>query len=199
MHTYMKPGYVLAISAAILIAFFASSIQPVSAKQPPHLKKSYAFTGTGTCLESVTGFTDDLASVGPFAGNTALAETVEGMVQLQSDGTGTYSGTIVSIAEPPAEPPSASAGSFSGTLTYEIASDGAIHVETSAPTTGTFTQGSRDGQTFSIDAIELDGHVGKNGDMITLATKDPMIETITYANGSDIERVCNRSYVAMEM
>ena len=185
------------LSTAVVFGVFAIAVQPSLAEQPK-VVGTYAFTGAGGCLQSASGFNANLTPVDP-TGNVALTQTVEGTVTFNSDGTGTRSGTSMTIVEPPATSPSVNVSTFAGAFTFTVDGDGTIHFQTSTSTTGTFLQGPRTGQTFSVDEIELSGHAGKNGDTIVLATTVAGVETISFSNGDSAERVCNRSRVETAM
>lgn len=183
------------VATVVLCAVVFLTVQPALAKQP---KGTYAVTGSTTCLQSQSGFNANFTPMNPAMGNVAISQTVIGTLTLNDDGTGSRSGTATSIVEPPAGQPTVNANTFSGTFTYEINNDGTIHFLTNSPTTGTFTQGPRTGQTFSVDEIELIGHASQKGDIHVAATGPLGIETITFSNGDEFERVCSRTRTLIE-
>ncbi len=169
------------------------AVIPATAAHTPSIDGTYSMTGTRVCLLSQSGFNADFSPVDPSSGNAMIVQEVEGTITFNEDGTGFRSGTAnISIISGTHSHPSV--GTFAGAFNYTI-DDGTVHFVTSEPTTGIFTHGPRAGSQYSVEDIELSGKVGKNFQTIHLGTKEIVVETVSYSNGDDVDRVCSRSRV----
>ena len=211
---------------AIGLAYPAS----VDADSPKKLKGAYAFTGTASCLWAPgwdpafpppssfplpnSGFDGNLrpnpisppAPTGTFTDFTS-SDDVEGIAIFNGDGTGTVTGTSVSIAHRPTPGPigypnfarGASSSTFQASFTYTVNSDDTFDRQLAGPLTGTVLTGGRAGQTFSINTIPLTGLISKDGKTLTIASIVPTVETVTYSTSEIWPRICHRSRVLIKM
>jgi len=195
-----------------------------AAADGPKLKGEYAFTGTAACLfapgssppaptpapgtaRTNSGFNADLT---PVDGRTySESFSTEGIQTFKGDGTGTAKGTTVGIVPPltpqppgaPAFPPDASSSTFSLSFTYTVFPDGTFTTHTVPGSfTGTELTGPRAGQTFTIvNHPSLTGLIGNDAKMLTLASVEPIVETIIHSIGEARPRICHRSRVLIKM
>jgi hypothetical protein len=181
------------------------------------LKGDYAFTGTASCLNSLPssmspgGFEPDFTARDN-SRQFMTSFSAEGIRTFNGNGTGTVTGTTVSITEPPTPghpgpytcvgcfPPGASSQTFSFQFTYTVNNDGTWTTQMVPGTfTGTVLTGPRTGQTFTNTIPPLTGLIGKERGSLTVASVTPAIETIVFSNGDSIPRICHRSRVLVKM
>jgi hypothetical protein len=125
------------------------------------------------------------------------------------DGTGTsqYNSLAVNFLPLPSSlipegasdfPPStgnASSSSASNSFTYVVNDDGSYTL-TPGPSTGTVLTGTRKNQTFhTTNSPSLRLHISKNGMTVVAVRLGPVVETISYSDGSSTSRICNVSQV----
>jgi hypothetical protein len=188
----MRRTIVLSVTAA---AFAWASTAAVAA--PPQLKGQYAITGTTGCLFSPMGF--DPATFRSIDGNNyQVSSDVEGIRVFNGDGTGTAKVTEVGIIPPPPAPgfagPSAEAATITFSFTYTVNDDGTFTTQLTPNTfVGKFFQGPRTGQTFTVDKLNLTGLLTNENKVLTLATVQAEVETVTYEGADNRTRVCHRS------
>lgn len=183
------------MTVAIIVTFMTATMANADGKHHNKtLQGDYAFTGSATCVTSPAGFNPDLT---PRGGWYYESFSIQGAWTFNHDGTGIRRGRGVSVTfyNP------AHAGSFDiqALFTYTIGPDNTIVTQLSMPLTGQVLTGSRAGQTFSVDQITLKGLLGKDKEMLTLASEEPEIETATYSNGNVLPRICQRSRVLLLM
>jgi hypothetical protein len=189
---------------------------------PPNLIGDYAITGTAACLFAPgssptptnptpgvalpnSGF--DPTTLRPKDGHVfSTSFNVEGIATFNGDGTGTLMATNVSIDPPPTPgppgtypsfPPAASSDKISASFTYTVNNDGTFNAVFSV--SGTFLTGGRTGQTFTVDTIQVTGLIGANAKTLTLATVQPIVETIAFSNGDVWPRICHRSRILVKI
>ena len=156
-------------------------------------KGTYFIVGSQACLYGNAGFdsinqpNDD--NIYSQSGNSQSVATYNG------DGTGTVSGTFVSIVVPPTPGfrPSASNGTFQFSFTHSSVSNNSF---TSALVpgsyTGTISSGPRAGQTFTVDRVDRTHLITNNGKTITAADVIAAVENITYSGApfGPFQRIC---------
>jgi hypothetical protein len=201
---------------------------------PPTLHGQYGFTGAGTCLWAPgsssnatnptpgtalpnSGFCNGLNE--PVAGCTVQGHPIDGKVfsttfavegvrTFRRDGTGTVTGSELSLDVPPtpqapgypAFPPSADTDTFTYDFTYTVDGHGGW---TATVVPGTFkvqhVLGGRAGQTSTVANFpKMIGTIGDDAKVLTIATADPnalTTETVTFSNGDVWPRICHRSRV----
>jgi hypothetical protein len=190
----MRRTIVLSVTAAAL-AWTATA----ALAAPPQLKGQYAVTGTTGCLFSSTGFLPQtFTPVLPGAETYSLSSAVEGIRVFNGDGTGTAKVTEVGIIPPPPIPglagPSAEAATITYSFTYTVNDDGTFSTQLAPGTyVGRFIQGPRTGQTFTVDKLDLTGLLTNENKVLTLATVQAEVETVTYQGTDNRTRVCHRS------
>ena len=64
--------------------------------------------------------------------------------------------------------------------------------------TGDHFAGPLAGQTLVIDKYVLQGHASRDGETVTLATPEPVVETITLSSGTSLPRICHRAVVLLK-
>jgi hypothetical protein len=175
----------------------------IASAAPPQLKGEYAVTGSNGCLYSGSGFTSLFT---PVADRTfSTTGSVEGIRVFNGDGTGTIKATEVEVLPPTPVAagstgtppvPDASTATFSFSFTYTVNNDGTFSTQLVPGTfLGTFVQGPRTGQTFTVDNIQLTGLLTNENKVLTLASTQAAVETVTYSTGEVRQRVCHRSRV----
>ena len=234
----MKRALALSLSAFTLT--WAASALAAS----PQLKGSYSFTGSGTCLWA-PGSASSAPSVGnttplPNAGfcngpnnpvSTCTAQghpidgkvfsssfVVEGIRTFNGDGTGTVSGSELTLTVPPTPgnasstppqlnypsfPPSASTDTFKYNFTYTIDGEGGWTANVVGTVNSQHILGGRAGQMFTVQNFpQLIGTIGLDGKTLTVATADANSltqEMVTFSNGDVWPRICNRSRVLLQL
>lgn len=182
-------------STAVAVVFWATT----ALAAPPQLMGEYAFTGSTGCLWDPNGFNP--ATLVPIDDSVySSSNNVEGVRTFNGDGTGTVRATEVGITPPPPAPgfagPGADAATITFSFTYTVNGDGTFTTQLMPGTfLGTFFQGPRTGQTFTIDKIDLTGQTTNDNKVLTLATVQAEVETVTFSNGDVRPRICHRSRV----
>ena len=209
----------LKLSVSVVVLTWAAS----AAADPPNLKGDYAFTGSAACLfapgstppapppapgtpRANAGFNANLTPVDGRVFSRSFA--VEGIRHFNGDGTGTVKATAMGIVVPPTPqppgdphfPPDASSESFQFSFTYTVNPDGTWSTDlVPGSFTGTVLTGPRTGQTFTLDKLSFFGLIGEGAKVLTLASIDPTVETVTFSNGDAWPRICHRSRVLVKM
>jgi len=186
---------VLRVFTATSIASALCSLGTASLAAPPMLKGEFAFSGTASCLSSVSTF-DPVNLIS--TGSVALAVgTAQGVRTFNGDGTGTVVGTTVSVAANLNSPLPAQgdANTFQFSFTYSVGPDGTT---TSAVVPGTYhgtvTAGPRAGQTFTIDNYPIETLAAAvDHKTLVLATAAAAMETQHYSIAGNRYRICTRS------
>jgi hypothetical protein len=204
--------------SAIVLTWAATAVA-----DPLKLQGDYAFTGTAACLyapgstppapapapgtpRANAGFNPNLTPVDGRAFSRSFS--VEGIRTFNGDGTGTVKATAVGIVPPPtpqppgapAFPPDASSETFTFSFTYTVFPDGTWTTDmVPGSFSGTVVTGPRTDQTFTIDVLPFTGLIGEDAKVLTLATVDPTVETVTFSNGDAWPRICHRSRVLVKM
>jgi hypothetical protein len=203
----MKQTLVWGLSAAITALAASANADPL------HLKGSYGFTGTGSCLFSSMGFNSTLQANGGTVFSSL--EDVEGIRTFKSDGTGTVkaSGVNITFAVPPASfQPSAGSETWTFSFTYTVNSDDSWTTDlVPGSFSGKVLTGPRVGQTFTIANFPtFTGLISKGEKTLTAAyitpqpplverVPPPAVETVTYSNGDVLQRICTRSRVLIDL
>jgi hypothetical protein len=188
----MRRTIVLSVTAA---AFALATTAAVAA--PPQIKGQYAITGTTGCLVSVTPI-DPVTFRPTSTNNYSVSTNVEGIRVFNGDGTGTAKVTEVGFVPPPPDLPFAGVSAESATITfsftYTVNDDGTFTTQLVPGTfVGTFVQGPRTGQTYTIDSLDLTGLLTNENKMLTAATVKAEVETQTFSDTETRYRVCHRS------
>jgi hypothetical protein len=177
----------------LLVAAAAIASGSAFAADRSHLHGTYAFTGSSACIQDSAslGFNTNFTPKGPAI---FYEFTVMGTRTFKDDGTGTVTGTAVSVGSPPSA--FASSSSFTFQFTYTIDSSGMLSL-TLVP--GSFSgqelTGPRAGQTY-VEAIPVrTGQVSEDARNIFISQAGTVVETVTYSNGDSVARVCNVSRV----
>jgi hypothetical protein len=163
------------------------------ADDPFHLRGTYAFTGMSACIQDSAslGFNPDFTPKGPTA---FFNFTATGTRTFNGDGTGTVNGTSVTVDAPPNA--SGSSATFTFLFTYTV-DDSDMLSTTMVPGSfsGSVLTGPRAGQTY-VNAVPVQtGQIGENARSIVISEPAPAVETVTFSNGDNVARVCNRSRV----
>jgi hypothetical protein len=189
----------LAWSVSVVVLAWTVSAH---AAPPPSLKGNYAFTGTTGCLfapgsgGTSSGFNSSLQPIVPMT-SFSNSSDVEGIRTFNGDGTGSVTATEVGFTAPPTPsfPPAGESSNFQFSFTYAFNLDGSFTANLTGTFSGTFLTGPRSGQTYTIDVLQLVGYPSKGSATLTLASQTPIVETITYSDGTAIPRICHRSRV----
>jgi hypothetical protein len=203
----MQRMLILMSAAATLV--YASG----AAAAPPQLKGQYAFTGSAGCLVSaplITGAGGGFdALLQPNPGSRVFSEnfTVEGIRTFNGDGTGAVNATSVGMVPPPiiiyptsgnvmfppTALPSANKTTFSFSFTYTVDEDSFSSELVPGTFVGHVERGPRTGQSYTIDTLPFYGLIANENKSLTVATVEPVVETVQYSNGDTHSRICNRS------
>ena len=161
----------------------------------------YSATSTGSCLTAPSGFNDKLQPNMPEVSTVATDTGEEVWI---FDGSRSVAVTSTSIrtsgvASSPSNPNTASA---SGTTTwstrkYTVSREHEVTV-IATNVNGENFAGPLAGQTLVIDKYVLEGHASRDGETVTLATPEPVVETITLSSGNSVPRICHRAVVLLK-
>ena len=179
---------------------------------PPQIKGDYAVTGSANCVVAQGGFNAQLQPIPlPFPGGgiSNLSFSIEGIRTFNGKGEGTVKATTVSVStgltvQPHQDFPvitgSASSSMFTLSFTYNVQPDGVFTTELVPGTfVSTVLTGPNAGVTSALDKLSLTGLISNNGQTLTLASVEPVVETVTSSNGNVSYRVCHRSRVLTRM
>lgn len=186
---------------AMVLIFTTMSISTGVAFADDKLKGSYAVVGTGVCLTAPSGFAND-SKGNPTSpnGNDSFetANNFQGRFIFNGDGTGSVSGTFVSILPPAPDTRTALkaamlAGTFSYSFTHTPVANNSFN-STLKPGTyqGMINSGPRAGQQFTIDSVHRVFQVSNDQTHGTVATTTPDVEHITFSDPShtSLARIC---------
>jgi len=196
--------FALVVAGVIAVMLFTKSAAEAQQEQGLNnlLRGEYAFSGEAACLVSDEGFGADLTPVNTGAPFPFVRSfSVQGVVRFNGDGTATRVVRVVSIRHPTATTGVGSASSvdIEADATYQVAPDRSVTVETTT-LNGTVLTGPRAGQTFTIENFpDLVGLISQDHKTLTLAHREPTVETQTYSNGDVFDRICHRSRVAISL
>jgi hypothetical protein len=181
----------------LLISTFLLTVATAASADSPKIKGDYAFTGTSTCLVSLSGFNPNNTPVADMTFQNSASQ--EGIQHFNGDGTGYATGKQVAMTLPPAPLGTliqASSSTFSFDFTYTVYEDGSFTTELVPGTfLGTYLTGPFVG-TYTIDKQSLVGLLSNNNQAFTLAEITTYVETFTSATGSS-PRICHRSRVGI--
>ena len=154
---------------------------------------TYFAVGSQACLYGNEGFdVSNQPNDGNIYSNSGNSHAI---TIYNGDGTGTTSGTFISITVPPTPNfrPSASNGTFQFSFTHSSVSNNSF---TSALVPGsymgTISSGPRAGQTFTVDRVDRTHLITNNGKTITAADVIAAVENITYSGApfGPFQRIC---------
>jgi hypothetical protein len=186
---------------AMVLIFAIMSIATGVAFADDKLKGHYAVAGTQICLTAPSGFANDSKGNPTIAnGNDsfAYAGNFQGRFTFNGDGTGSVSGTFVTILPPPPDSrpalkATASAGTFAYSFTYTPVTNNSFNL-TMTPGTyqGMINSGPRAGQQVTIDSGHRELQVSNDQKYGTVATTTPDAEHITFSDASHTTqaRIC---------
>jgi len=140
---------------AMVLIFAIMSIATGVAFADDKLKGPYAVTGTQMCLTAPSGFANDSKGNPTIANgkdNLASVNNFQGRFSFNGDGTGSVSGTFVTIPPPDSRADfkaAVSAGTFSYSFTYSpVANNSFENTMTPGTYKGTIDYGPRAGEQF---------------------------------------------------
>ena len=161
----------------------------------------YMATGASGCLNGFNGFNATTLQPNlPAPGQPhAFFQSfdVQGVRTFNGDGTGSSSGTNISITAPNAFNILGNAGSsqFTGDFTYQVNPDLTIVIN-QGPLSGVNLTGGAAGQTFAVSGIPaFTGRVSEDLGTIILHHSVPGLETFTPSAGLVRQRVCYRERI----
>jgi hypothetical protein len=189
---------------AMVLIFANMPISTGVAFADDKLKGHYSVAGTSVCLIAPSGFANDSKGNPAIAnGNDsfASANNFQARITFNGDGTGSVSGTFVSILPP--QPDSraalkASVSAAAGTFSYSFTHTPAVNNSFSTTITpgtyqGMINSGPRAGQQFTIDSSPPRVfQVSNDQSHGTVAITTPGVEHITYSDASHTTqaRIC---------
>jgi hypothetical protein len=175
----VKPRILTCGSFGLVMLILVSSAMAQSRTQM--LKGDFAFSGSGTCVNSPAtlfpayqppaGFTADLRPIGP---SFVITFGFHGVHTFNGDGTGSTTTRAVTLGNPGP----ASAVENSNQFTYSVAADRTLTID-AGPMLNVFVAGPQVGGENSISNISSVGHVSSDGRSLTLASFNPVVETVT--------------------
>jgi hypothetical protein len=184
---------------AMILFFAITSSSTGVAFADDKLKGPYAVAGTQMCLTAPSGFVNDSKGNPTIAnGNDSLAtvNNFQGRFSFNGDGTGSVTGTFVTIVPLPPDSraalkATASAGTFSYSFTHTPVANNSFN-STLKPGTyqGMINYGPRAGQQFTVDPINRVYQVANDQRSGTVATTTPDVEHITFSDHTSQARIC---------
>jgi hypothetical protein len=178
--------------ASLASVVVAVTVWPLAASAAsPQLNGSYAFSGMGSCLYSGGPFNSDNSPTVwpgfPFphpGGNGIFTSnfSVEGMRTFNGDGTGSLAGRAVEIVGPPSVNPRVSVEDFQAQFTYALDGNGGFSVQLVPGSFISTSVSPVSGQKVQTDGIVLNGLIGNNNSVLSLASTDAVVETQTAQN-----------------
>ena len=190
---------------AMVLIFAIMSISTGAAFADDKLKGTYGVAGTQMCLVAPSGIANDSKGNPTIAnGNdsVASANNFEGRYTFNGDGTGSISGTFVSILPPAPDSRNlkavVGAGTFSYSLTYTPVANNSF---TTIPTPGTYkvtvNYGPSAGRQFAIDdSFHRVFQLSNDQKYGTVATTTPGLEHLSWSEGSETKTRVRICYVA---
>jgi hypothetical protein len=187
-------------AAALCLGLFAASPADAATGNTLLYGEDSA-TSTGSCLTAPSGFNDKLQPNMPEV-STVATDTGEEVWIFNGAGSVAVTSTGIrtsSVASSPSNPNTASA---SGTTTrstrkYTVGPEHTVTV-TATNVMGENFAGPLAGQTLVIDKYVLQGHASRDGETVTLATPEPVVERITLSDGLSLPRICHRAVVLLK-
>ena len=179
-----------------------------AAADQPRLKGQYAYTSTTACLAAPgtgpftpgvaranSGFNANLTPVVASA-TFYMSFSTQGIYTLDGHGHGTVNGTSVSTGASGG----VSLASFTSSIAYVVHGDGSWRVDLlPGSLLVTYLNGTRAGQTSTLDNRPLTGMIGADDKVLTLTSPDTIIEMQTISTGEVTPRVCHRSEVLIKL
>jgi hypothetical protein len=199
--------------AVIVMMIALATVLPVtmaSADDHHHwwgIQGTYATTGPGACLYSLSGFNSDLTV--PSGGVSWIASKLAvGTWTFNRNGTGRAQDTVYGIAGPPYSSPTGDSAEISYDFTYSVAHDGTITVEMLPGTfVGTYATGPNAGKepprTFIVDKFLSFGKVSTDHKTLTLNSANE-VQTFTIyrpdlVNQLLVPAICNYGRVLIRV
>jgi hypothetical protein len=196
-----------AVIGSTALALVTASSTAVAESHTQRLRGDFAFSGGAACLVSPApigvapaGFTADLVPVrGPgIPPAFALSFSVQGVRSFNGDGTGSFVGRTVSVREAGtganSNPGGAQANDISGHFTYSVAADGTVTID-HGPIDSTSVAGAQTTEHRRItDVPTFIGRLSRDRDLLSFATFNPGVETVTNLGTGHVEsvRICHR-------
>jgi hypothetical protein len=184
----------------LIFAIVSISTRAAFADDNFRLKGHYAVAGSQMCLIAPSGFSNDSKGNPTIAnGNDSVASANNflGRYTFNGDGTGSVSGTFVTIVPPAPDSRNLKAVVSTGTYSYSFTlTPAGDNVFKSTMTPGTYqgmiNSGPRAGEQFTIDSGHRVFQVSNNQTHGTVATTTPDVEHITYSDASHTTqaRIC---------
>jgi hypothetical protein len=180
---------------SLLLGAMCSLAMAGTALGADYPKGAYIVSGFQMCLHAPSGFSND--SKGnptiPNGNNSFIgANTFQGLITYNGDGTGQATGTYTAIIPPPPDSRSAPKPSISGgTFNYEFTTTPIVDHRfsiSSKPETikGTINFGPAAGQQYTTDVSHRDFIVSDDQKTMTVTVITPYVETVTSSGSPDI-------------
>ena len=174
---------------ALVFVFATTSISAGAAFADDKLKGTYAVAGNTACLVAPSGFANDIKGNPTIAnGNDSfvLVQNFQARLNFNGDGTGTTSGTWMSVPSAPPAKAAGSAGTFSFSFTHTpVTNNSFVALPTPGTINGTVDYGPSAGLQF---AVEVSFHrvyqLSNDQKSGTVATSKPEVERLTYTQKS---------------
>jgi hypothetical protein len=200
----MKPKrfFLFAFRLAVVAALASVTTLPLAGQGArDQVKGTYFATGDNACLVSAPSLSPP-GSTSAFVPASVQSSSVQGILTINPDGTGTGQFNELITTYPPASSAGASSSTYATPFTYTIADDGTLTVEF-VSVTGTVLSGPSAGLTFSLNAPPLSGRIARDGTTMLLSSMlhnntDPIFETLTVVTPTHpvyFERICHRTRV----
>jgi hypothetical protein len=175
---------------AIVLIFATTSVSTGAALADDKLKGTYAVAGTQMCLVAPSGFAND------GKGNPTIANGNESSVSpsnfqarltFNGDGTGTASGTFLTMPSPPRAKAAVGAGTFSYSFDHTpLANNSFTTIPTPGTYMGTVDYGPSAGLKFAIDdSFRRVFQLSNDQKYGTVATTTPEVEHLSLLDGSE--------------
>ncbi|HTO61783.1 MAG TPA: hypothetical protein VMM15_11060 [Bradyrhizobium sp.] len=174
----------------ILVVAATTASTAAFADDHARLRGTYAFTGKSVCIR-------DSASLGFNANFTPKGRiklfyvTVEGVMVLHADGTGT-----VNVQDFSVDTGGGETGVTSYQFTYAIGPDDQLSLrEVPGTYSHTILTGPIAGLTQVADVADASGLIGEGAQTITFAQPAPIVQMVSRSDGNQYAQICNGSRI----
>ena len=183
---------------ALVFVFAMTSISAGSAFADDKLKGTYTVAGTTNCLVAPSGFANDIKGNPTIANGTdsfVLVQNFQARLNFNGDGTGTASGTWMSMPSAPPAKAAGSAGTFSYSFTHTpVTNNSFVTLPTPGTNKGAVDYGPSAGLHYAIeDTYHRVFQLSNDQKSGTVATSKPEVERLTYTQESKtitLSRLC---------
>jgi len=196
----MNPKKLLVFAFWLAVCAAFATVSLFAQGNRDQVKGTYYTTGSNVCIVSSTPSPPDQFNVNltPVDGTYIQSSSVQGILQINADGTGTGQFDEYIVTYPGAAHPGGGSSAYPVSFTYSFADDGTLTVEF-AQINGTLLTGALAGYKFSVSPPPLSGRIARDGGTMLLSNTGPTVETLTISPAPNhffsFQRICHRTRV----